>query len=94
MVAFQHPVSASLAVLLQAACTMAAVAHRDSAAYLDTSLSPTDRAADLVQHMTWEEKVSHLGGVRRGFGTSDGRPTFNRTTYETVRSTQNGQIGE
>jgi hypothetical protein len=62
--------------------------------YLDSTLPPFRRADDLLGRMTWEEKVGQLGGIRRAFGTSNGKPVFNRTVYETTRSTQNGQIGE
>lgn len=93
MVAVNRAVSAGLVVLQQVTNAAAAVTSRDAAPYLDTTLSPAERAADLLGRMTWEEKVGQLGGVRRAFGTADGKPTFNRTAYETTRATQNGQIG-
>ncbi|SPN96838.1 related to beta-glucosidase [Cephalotrichum gorgonifer] len=82
------------AALLLVANVVAVVCRRhDATPYLDTTLSPAERATDLLGRMTWEEKVGQLGGVRRAFGTAGGKPTFNRTTYETTRTTQNGQIG-
>lgn len=71
-----------------------AKARDDSPAYLDSSLSPKERAADLLQRMTWEEKVGQLGGVRKTLGRTDGQATFNKTAFDLVHKTQNGQIGE
>ncbi|KAI1209302.1 glycoside hydrolase family 3 protein [Annulohypoxylon truncatum] len=62
-------------------------------AYLDSSLSPKERAADLLQRMTWEEKVGQLGGVRRTLVHTNGQATFNKTAFDAVHKTQNGQIG-
>ncbi|KAI4867669.1 glycoside hydrolase family 3 protein [Hypoxylon rubiginosum] len=70
-----------------------AKARDDSPAYLDSSLSPKERAADLLQRMTWEEKVGQLGGVRKTLGRTDGQATFNKTAFDLVHKTQNGQIG-
>ncbi|KAI0150084.1 glycoside hydrolase family 3 protein [Hypoxylon sp. NC0597] len=61
--------------------------------YLDLSLSPKERAADLIQRMTWEEKVGQLGGIRRPLTRTDGKAIFNKTSFDTIRKTQNGQIG-
>ncbi|VUC35242.1 unnamed protein product [Clonostachys rosea] len=61
--------------------------------YLDPKLSARDRAADLLGRMTWEEKVGQLGGIRRVASRSNGKLTFNRTSFEKTRETQNGQIG-
>lgn len=66
----------------------------DSPAYLNSSLSPKERAADLLQRMTWEEKVGQLGGVRKTLGRTDGQATFNKTAFDLVHKTQNGQIGK
>ena len=62
--------------------------------YLDPSLSAHDRAEDLLQRMAWEEKVGQLGGIRRVVSRVDGEPVFNRTSFEAIRKTQNGQIGK
>ncbi|KAI1413121.1 glycoside hydrolase family 3 protein [Hypoxylon sp. FL1857] len=64
-----------------------------SPAYLDQSLSPKERAADLLHRMTWEEKVGQLGGIRQTLGRINGKPSFNRTAFDTIHNTQNGQIG-
>lgn len=66
---------------------------QDGEPYLDASLPPAERAADLLSRMTWQEKVGQMGGIRRGFSSVDGRPSFNKTSFETIRATQNGQIG-
>ncbi|KAI2469833.1 glycoside hydrolase family 3 protein [Annulohypoxylon bovei var. microspora] len=68
-------------------------AGQHNPAYLDPSLSPKQRAADLLQLMTWEEKVGQLGGIRRMLTRADGKATFNKTAFDAVRQTQNGQIG-
>ncbi|KAI2630192.1 glycoside hydrolase family 3 protein [Hypomontagnella submonticulosa] len=67
--------------------------RKDTPAYLDSSLPPKDRAADLLKRMTWEEKVGQLGGVRRTLGRTGGQATFNKTAFDIVHKTQNGQIG-
>jgi beta-glucosidase len=41
-------------------------AAQSTTGYLDTSLSPRERAADLVRHMTLEEKVSQMGSAAAG----------------------------
>lgn len=69
-------------------------ARYDSPAYNDSSLSPKERAADLLQRMTWEEKVGQLGGVRKTLGRTNGLATFNKTAFDLIHKTQNGQIGK
>lgn len=94
MTALQRVGCAGLAIWLHITSTMAAAVNpRDVAPYLNPSLPPPERAADLLDRMTWEEKIGQLGGVRRAFGTSTGKPTFNRSSFETVHATQNGQVG-
>ena len=61
--------------------------------YLNSSLAAKNRAADLLQRMTWEEKIGQLGGVRRAFSRVNGKPSFNQTSYDLIQKTQNGQIG-
>ncbi|KAI0377648.1 glycoside hydrolase family 3 protein [Hypomontagnella monticulosa] len=86
--------AALLAGLQGATCISVPLEPRqDSPAYLDSSLSPKDRAADLLKRMTWEEKVGQLGGVRRTLGRTNGTATFNRTAFDITHKTQNGQIG-
>ncbi|KAM0270643.1 hypothetical protein ACHAQH_009359 [Verticillium albo-atrum] len=85
----------SLALLGSALC--AAVepikASNVSLPYQDPSLPPTERAKDLLSRMTWAEKVGQLGGIRRAVGRTSGKPTFNETSFNAIRKTQNGQIG-
>jgi hypothetical protein len=64
-----------------------------TARYLDPKLSARDRSADLLQRMTWEEKVGQLGGIRRPVERTNGKAVFNRTTFERIKKTQNGNIG-
>ncbi|CAG9948284.1 unnamed protein product [Clonostachys rosea f. rosea IK726] len=61
--------------------------------YLDPKLPARDRAVDLLGRMTLEEKVGQLGGIRRVASRSNGKLTFNQTSFEHIRETQNGQIG-
>ncbi|KAI0882348.1 glycoside hydrolase family 3 protein [Annulohypoxylon maeteangense] len=68
-------------------------AGQHNPAYLDSSLPPKERAADLLQRMTWEEKVGQLGGVRRTLGRTNGQATLNKTAFDIAHKTQNGQIG-
>lgn len=78
-------------------CVSASIHAREdspSPAYLDLSLSPKERAADLIQRMTWEEKVGQLGGIRRPLTRTDGKAIFNKTSFDIIRKTQNGQIGK
>ncbi|KAI1371824.1 glycoside hydrolase family 3 protein [Hypoxylon crocopeplum] len=83
-----------LAGLRGATCALGSVQTReDSPAYLDSSLTAKERAADLLQRMTWEEKVGQLGGARRTLGRTGGRATFNKTAFDVTHKTQNGQIG-
>lgn len=70
------------------------VTSHDKAVYLNASLSASERATDLLQRMTWEEKIGQLGGIRRALTRSNGEVTFNRTSFEMTRKTQNGQIGQ
>ena len=58
--------------------------------YLDPSLSPVERADDLLERMNWTEKIGQMGGIRR---LLSGGLSFNRTTYDSIRTLQNGIIG-
>ncbi|KAI1088626.1 glycoside hydrolase family 3 protein [Rostrohypoxylon terebratum] len=73
--------------------SMFASAGQDSPAYLDSSLSPKERAADLLERMTWGEKVGQLGGIRRTLTHANGQAAFNKTAFDVTHKTQNGQIG-
>lgn len=59
--------------------------------YQDPSLSPKQRAEDLLKLMTWEEKIGQMGGIRRLFAAN---VTFNQTSFDEIYKLQNGQIGE
>lgn len=61
--------------------------------YMDASLTPAQRADDLLQRLTWAEKIGQLGGIRRAFGSVNGSAQFNKTSFDQIRSTQSGQIG-
>ncbi|KAH7381484.1 periplasmic beta-glucosidase [Phaeosphaeria sp. MPI-PUGE-AT-0046c] len=61
--------------------------------YKNTSLSPAQRADDLLRSLTWDEKIGQMGGIRAAFRSVNGKPQFNRTSFEQIRATQNGQIG-
>ncbi|KAF2118422.1 periplasmic beta-glucosidase [Lophiotrema nucula] len=58
--------------------------------YKDASLSPIERANDLLGRMNWEEKVGQMGGVRR---LAEAKLAFNRSNYEAFVETQNGILG-
>ncbi|RYP61788.1 hypothetical protein DL770_009713 [Monosporascus sp. CRB-9-2] len=85
--------SAALALMPGAAARATMQARRDQLPYLDPSLSPSERAADLLNRMTWEERVGQLGGIRRAMSRVNGQPSFNRTSFEEIREIQNGNIG-
>jgi hypothetical protein len=59
--------------------------------YKDASLTPTERADDLLERMNWEEKIGQMGGIRR-FASAN--LTVNRTSYEIYAQDQNGILGE
>lgn len=63
-------------------------------AYRNPALPPAERAADLLARMTWEEKIGQLGGIRKSVSRVDGLPSFNRSSFESIRETQNGNLGE
>ncbi|RYP60014.1 hypothetical protein DL769_008307 [Monosporascus sp. CRB-8-3] len=85
--------SVALALTPGAAAGVTVQARRGRLPYLDASLSPSERAADLLGRMTWEERVGQLGGIRRAMSRVNGQPSFNRTSFEEIRETQNGNIG-
>ncbi|KAI8305868.1 Periplasmic beta-glucosidase [Colletotrichum sp. SAR11_240] len=73
---------------------LASVASQfNGSVYQDASRSPEERADDLLKLMTWEEKVGQLGGVRRLAERVNGALSYNETSFEEIRKTQNGQIG-
>lgn len=58
--------------------------------YKNSSYSALERAKDLLQRMTWEEKIGQMGGVRVLLGAN---LTFNETTYNSIHELQNGILG-
>lgn len=64
-----------------------------NAHYTDASLTPAQRAEDLLQRLTWEEKIGQMGGIRASFTSVNGSVQFNRTSFEQIRANENGQIG-
>lgn len=81
-------------LLLQGTAAIASRQPNDTAPpYLDPTVPAHERASDLLQRMTWEEKVGQLGGIRKVVDRKNGEPVFNRTSFEQIRETQNGQIG-
>lgn len=79
--------------LCQLTGVSSAVSLSNGSVYLDPNRSAKERADDLVRLMTWEEKVGQLGGIRRLAETVNGKLSFNETSFEEIRKTQNGQIG-
>lgn len=69
-------------------------ACNNTARYLNASLTPAERADDLLQRLTWEEKVGQMGGIRSPFSSVNGSISFNTTSFEKIKCTQNGQIGK
>ncbi|KAJ3565710.1 hypothetical protein NPX13_g7405 [Xylaria arbuscula] len=61
--------------------------------YKNPSYTPKERAKDLLELMTWEEKVGQLGGARRLFSRVNDKLSFNETAVGITLKTQNGQIG-
>ncbi|KAF6794671.1 periplasmic beta-glucosidase [Colletotrichum musicola] len=87
--------SSSLALAMGGMLALASAASNSSgSAYLDASPSPKERADDFLRLMTWEEKVGQLGGIRRLAENVNGKLSFNETSFEEIRKTQNGQIGD
>lgn len=86
-------VSTFVAALCPLASLAAAVSPSNGSAHLDSSLTPGERADSLLRLMTWEEKVGQLGGIRRLAETVGGKVSYNETSFEEIRKTQNGQIG-
>ncbi|TIC90095.1 Periplasmic beta-glucosidase [Colletotrichum higginsianum] len=86
-------VSTFVAALCPLASLAAAVSPSNGSAHLDSSLTPAERADSLLRLMTWEEKVGQLGGIRRLAETVGGKISYNETSFEEIRKTQNGQIG-
>ncbi|KAF6795897.1 periplasmic beta-glucosidase [Colletotrichum sojae] len=90
-----RPTSSSLGLALGGMFTLASAASiSNGSVYLDASLSPKERADDLLRLMTWEEKVGQLGGIRRLAENVNGKLSFNETSFEEIRKTQNGQIDD
>lgn len=69
-------------------------ACEDTEQYKNASLTPAERADDLLGRLTWEEKIGQMGGIRAAFSSVNGSVALNRTSFEKIRSTQNGQIGK
>jgi hypothetical protein len=67
------------------------VLAQNNAPWMNTSLSPRQRAEALAVVMTWEEKVGQMGGIRRLLAAN---VTFNQITFDTIHKYQNGQIGK
>ncbi|TQN64670.1 Beta-glucosidase, partial [Colletotrichum shisoi] len=86
-------VSTFVAALCPLAGLAAAASPSNGSAHLDPSLTPGERADSLLRLMTWEEKVGQLGGIRRLAETVGGKVSYNETSFEEIRKTQNGQIG-
>lgn len=58
--------------------------------YKNSSYSALERATDLLQRMTWAEKIGHMGGVRVLLGAN---LAFNETTYNSTHELQSGILG-
>ncbi|KAI7970721.1 hypothetical protein EIK77_007901 [Talaromyces pinophilus] len=63
---------------------------QDGMTYKNSSYSALERAKDLLQRMTWEEKIGLMGGIRVLLGAN---LTFNETTYNSIHELQNGILG-
>ncbi|TDZ35597.1 Periplasmic beta-glucosidase [Colletotrichum spinosum] len=88
------PAASFLAVTLGQLFGVAnAALQSNGSTYRDSSRSPKERADDLLGRMTWDEKVGQLGGIRRLAERVNGQVSFNKTSFEEIRATQNGQIG-
>ncbi|TEA10085.1 Periplasmic beta-glucosidase [Colletotrichum sidae] len=88
------PAASFLAVTLGQLFGVAnAALQSNGSTYRDSSRSPKERADDLLGRMTWDEKVGQLGGIRRLAERVYGQLSFNKTSFEEIRATQNGQIG-
>ncbi|KAK5036534.1 hypothetical protein LTS07_002261 [Exophiala sideris] len=58
-----------------------------TATWMDTSLSAQQRADALLPHLTWDEKVAQMGGIRQLLSANS---TFNQTLYDSLYPLQHG----
>lgn len=81
-----------LALSISTAFSAAVLEPRQNAsAWKDPSLSASQRADSLLVHLSWEEKIGQMGGIRQLLGVND---TFNRTTWNTLYPLQHGILSE
>ncbi|KAI0193499.1 beta-glucosidase [Astrocystis sublimbata] len=83
---------------LVAATLLAGTAFSSSRAgneviYKNPMYTPVQRADDLLERMTWTEKIGQLGGARRLFERRDNKLVFNQTKLDGILKDQNGNLG-
>lgn len=84
------PLSLGPTALLSLSSIISIVYSQDEMIYKNSSYSALERATDLLQRMTWAEKIGQMGGVRVLLGTN---LAFNETTYDSTHELQNGILG-
>ncbi|KAF9869849.1 periplasmic beta-glucosidase [Colletotrichum karsti] len=81
------------ATICQLVSSASVASQTKVSARLDASHSPKERADELLRLLTWDEKVGQLGGIRRLAERVNGQLSYNQTSFDEIRRTQNGQIG-
>ena len=72
-------------------CRAARTDQSNGSIYRNPDYTPRERAQDLLELMTWEEKVGQMGGIRQLFGEN---LSFNETKYENFRKVGDGTLGK
>lgn len=81
----------ALALIISTALSAVIIPRQNSSGWQDWSLSPSQRAANLLPQLTWEEKIAQMGGIRQLLGAN---ATFNRTTWDSLYPLQHGILSK
>jgi len=85
------PTLTAVALVISAALSAVIVPRQNSSEWQDWSQSPSQRAANLLPQLTWEEKIAQMGGIRQLLGVN---ATFNRTTWDSLYPLQHGILSK
>jgi len=85
------PTLTAVALVISAALSAVIVPQQNSSEWQDWSQSPSQRAANLLPQLTWEEKIAQMGGIRQLLGVN---ATFNRTTWDSLYPLQHGILSK
>lgn len=81
----------ALALTISTALSVAIAPRQNSSGWQGWSLTASQRAANLLPQLSWEEKIAQMGGIRQLLGTN---ATFNRTTWDTLYPLQHGILSK